>query len=187
MSERSQPPRLPRRRRPRLPDQSPTPRLRTPRSHRRSAKRASKHGKILKRCASEPCLWSSVDREDKQIRSTFLGSEEEGTPLFRPQTCIDVFASAPSLLGFVSPSSSPKQAFEFGMQGYNKDAKVVITVTVEGSPGPVRTLVKLGSTVEETIKLAVDKYAEEGRTPKLDRNLGFKLHLSYFSLQSKFG
>ncbi|XWS49819.1 hypothetical protein CRYUN_Cryun12cG0035700 [Craigia yunnanensis] len=184
MSEKSLRRRLPRCRRPRLAYPAPTPRLRTPPPHRRSAKRSSKHGRILKRCASEPCLWSSVGHEDQQ-RSTFLGSEGEGAPLFRPQTCTDVFASSSSLLGFGSPSSSssPKQGFEFGMQGYNKDAKVVINVSVEGSPGPVRTVVKLGSSVEETIKLVVDKYAE-GRSPKLDCNSGLELHHSYFSLQN---
>lgn len=73
------------------------------------------------------------------------------------------------------------------MQGYKKDSKVVVNVTVEGSPGPVRTMVKLGSSVDETIKLVVDKYSEEGRTPKLYRDSAssFELHHSYFSLQSK--
>ncbi|XVF13279.1 hypothetical protein REPUB_Repub08aG0195000 [Reevesia pubescens] len=188
MSEKSLRRRLPRCRRPRLPYPSSTPRLRTPPPNRRSEKRSSKHGRILKRCVSEPCLWSSVvdlGHEDQQIRSSFfLGSEGEGgVPLFRPQTCTDVFASSPSLLGFASPSS-PKQGFEFGVQGYKKDAKVVINVSVEGSPGPVRTMVKLGSSVEETIKLVADKYTEEGRTPKLDCNSGLELHHSYFSLQS---
>lgn len=74
------------------------------------------------------------------------------------------------------------------MQGYMKDAKVVLNVSVEGSPGPVRAMVKLGSTVDETIKLVVDKYSKEGRTPKLDKDeaLSFELHQSYFSLQSKW-
>ncbi|XP_039056396.1 uncharacterized protein At4g22758-like [Hibiscus syriacus] len=67
---------------------------------------------------------------------------------------------------------------------YNKDAKVVINVSVEGSPGPVRTMVKLGSSVDDTVKLVVDKYVEEGRTPKLDSSSGLELHHSYFSLES---
>lgn len=73
------------------------------------------------------------------------------------------------------------------MQAYKKDAKVVLNVSVEGSPGPVRAMVKLGSTVEETIKLVVDKYSKEGRTPKLlkEEAPSFELHHSYFSLQSK--
>ncbi|KAK8538075.1 hypothetical protein V6N12_044214 [Hibiscus sabdariffa] len=180
MSEKS----LRRRRpRPRLPHPSPTPRL-----HRCSLKRWTKHGRILKRCASDPCLWSSAT-EDQQTGSGFSGSETEGGPLalFRPRTCTDVFASSPSLPGLCSPSSSPsspKLGFEFGMHGYNKDAKVVINVSVEGSPGPVRTMVRLGTSVDDTIKLVVDKYAEEGRTPKLDSGSGLELHHSYFSLES---
>ena len=74
-----------------------------------------------------------------------------------------------------------------GLQEYEKDAKVVITVTVEGSPGPIRALVKLGAIVEDIIKLFIKKYEEEGRTPRLDHHASssFDLHLSYFSLQSK--
>ena len=73
------------------------------------------------------------------------------------------------------------------MQGYKKDAKVVVNVTVEGSPGPIRTMVKLGSSVDDTIKIVVDKYNEEGRTPKLRKHpaSSFELHHSHFSLQSK--
>ncbi|PPS16610.1 hypothetical protein GOBAR_AA03967 [Gossypium barbadense] len=183
MSEKSLRRRLPRCRRPRIPHPSPTPRPRTPPPHRRSLRRSSKYDRILKRCASEPCLWSSIG-EDQPSRSSFVGSEAERAPFFRPHTCTDVFASSPSLLGFCSPSS-PKQGFEFGRQGYNKDAKVVINVSVEGSPGPVRTMAKLGSSVEDTIKLVVDKYVEEGRTPKLDCSSGLELHHSYFSLQRR--
>ncbi|EXC17851.1 hypothetical protein L484_023207 [Morus notabilis] len=70
--------------------------------------------------------------------------------------------------------------------GYKRDAKVVVNVTVEGSPGPLRTMVKLGSSVEDAIKQVVDKYNEEGRTPKLDKDAAssLELHHSYFSLQS---
>ncbi|PHU28410.1 hypothetical protein BC332_00503 [Capsicum chinense] len=58
----------------------------------------------------------------------------------------------------------------FVQKRYKKGAKVVIDVTVEGSPGPVRTMVELGSSVDETIRLVIDKYSEEGRTPRLDKN-----------------
>lgn len=98
--------------------------------------------------------------------------------LFRPQTCSDIFVSPDYLI-----SGSP-QSFQ---KGYKKDAKVVVDVTVEGSPGAVRTMVKLGSSVDETIRLVIDKYSEEGRTPPLDKNRAhssFQLYQSYFSLQS---
>lgn len=61
----------------------------------------------------------------------------------------------------------------------------MISVAVEGSPGPVRAMVKLSCNVEETIKIVVDKYCEEGRTPKLDRDSAFELHQSHFSIQCK--
>ncbi|KAB1217106.1 hypothetical protein CJ030_MR4G021215 [Morella rubra] len=155
---------------------SPSRRRRSP-PPRRSAKPVSKPIKILKRCYSEPMLSvasfggnSSTSDDDRSLRS------ESGGVLFRPPTCTDVFASSPSLLG-ISPQN---------YEGYKKDSKVVVNVTVEGSPGPVRTLVKLGATVEETIKVVVDKYSEERRTPKLDRDAlcSFELHHSHFSLTS---
>ncbi|XP_040988253.1 uncharacterized protein At4g22758-like [Juglans microcarpa x Juglans regia] len=159
------------------PNPSPSPRGRSP-PPRRSAKHASKPVKILNRCSSDPMLWSSssgvngssISDDDQSLRSEGAGV------LFAPHTFTDVFASSPSLLGLrLSP-----QRYE----GYRKDAKVVVNVTVEGSPGPVRTLVKLGASVEDTIKLVVDKYSDEGRTPKLHRDAAssFELHHSYFSL-----
>lgn len=61
----------------------------------------------------------------------------------------------------------------------------MINVTVEGSPGPIRTMVKLGSNVEEITKLVVKKYNEEGRTPLMDKDAfsTYELHHSYFSLE----
>lgn len=71
--------------------------------------------------------------------------------------------------------------------GLIQEAKVVVSVTVEGSPGPVRAMVKLGATVDETIGAVVSKYKREGRSPRLDweREDSFELHQSHFSLQSK--
>ncbi|KAG6685237.1 hypothetical protein I3843_12G102800 [Carya illinoinensis] len=164
------------RRKSKPPKPSPSPRRRSP-PPRRSAKLASKSVKILKRCSSEPVLWSSPvgissssSDDDRSLRS------EGGAVLDRPHTFTDMCASSPSLFGL-----SPQ-----GYEGYKKDAKVVVNVTVEGSPGPLRAMVKLGASVEDTIKLVVDKYCEEGRTPKLHRDLAssFELHDSYFSLKS---
>lgn len=164
------------RRRSKPPHPSPSPRRKTPPAPRRSMKH-SKPIKILKRCSSEPALWTGggSDAGDDD-RRRFLGSENV---LFRPHTCTDVFASSPPLLSF-----SPRRSHE--SMGYKRDAKVVVNVTVEGSPGPLRTMVKLGSSVEETINLVVAKYTEEGRTPKLDKDAAssLELHHSYFSLQS---
>lgn len=69
---------------------------------------------------------------------------------------------------------------------YKKDAKVVVNVTIEGTCGPIQTMVKLGSNVEETIRLVLNKYKEQGRRPHLDHSSLFKLYTSHFSLESKF-
>ncbi|KAG6634225.1 uncharacterized protein At4g22758-like isoform X1 [Carya illinoinensis] len=175
------------------PKPSPSPRRRSP-PPRRSAKLASKSVKILKRCSSEPVLWSSpvgisssTSDDDRSLRS------EGGAVLDRPHTFTDMCASSPSLFGLspqgyeILPMSNPViRCVRDVSPGYKKDAKVVVNVTVEGSPGPLRAMVKLGASVEDTIKLVVDKYCEEGRTPKLHRDLAssFELHDSYFSLKS---
>ncbi|KAM7257427.1 hypothetical protein ACFE04_013168 [Oxalis oulophora] len=135
---------------------------------------------IIPRSSSEPSLWTDHDAGDEHARSLGDSDDDSGRHggggfLIRPHTCTNVFATSPP---FMMAGLSPQSPTEV----YNKDAKVVVNVTVEGSPGPIRALVKLGSSVEETIKVVVNKYCEEGRTPKLDRNKDFDLHHSYFSL-----
>ncbi|XAR70401.1 hypothetical protein NMG60_11027245 [Bertholletia excelsa] len=152
----------------------PSPRRQTLKESRRSA-RPSRPIEILPRCASEPSLWLAND-------VVIADGEEQGNmtapdgEFYRPQTSADIFSSPDHF--------SPQ--YHQQIQEYNKEAKVVINVTVEGCPGPVRTMAKLGSSVEDIIKLVVDKYEEEGRSPHLaqDASSTFELHHSYFSLQS---
>ncbi|CAK9173143.1 unnamed protein product [Ilex paraguariensis] len=172
MSDRDLSRRVPlNRRRPRKPhpspspSPSPSPRWRaTPAP--RGLTRPSTPIKILERCNSEPSLWIVGDDHRNLTSPDSL--------FYRPKTCTDIFSPSEML------SRSPQK-----VEGYNKDSKVVVNVTVEGSPGPIRTMVKLGSSVEETIRLVVRKYSEEGRTPRLDKDAAstFELHQSYFSLQ----
>uniref|UniRef100_M4EWD5 DUF7054 domain-containing protein n=1 Tax=Brassica campestris TaxID=3711 RepID=M4EWD5_BRACM len=140
----------------------------------------SKSNKILSRSFSEPNLHQSIaveDDGDRLCSTPVVDLPEEIVYLSKIRS--EVFASAPSLSGFSSPSSSP-----INQQVYKREAeKVVINVLVEGSPGPIRILVKLSCSVEETIKMVVDKYRKEGRTPKLDEDLAFELHQSHFSIQ----
>ncbi|KAK3224788.1 hypothetical protein Dsin_004650 [Dipteronia sinensis] len=137
----------------------------------------SKPVKILKRSASEPSLWGSCsDGDGDDLKRMSFGYGEGAGALYIPHTCTEIFASSPSLMSF-SPQTS--------LEGSRKDAKVVVNVTVEGSPGPIRAMVKLGSNVDETIKLVVAKYNEQGRSPKIDTDTAssLELHHSYFSLQ----
>ncbi|KAL3499478.1 hypothetical protein ACH5RR_038571 [Cinchona calisaya] len=148
--------------------------------HRRRSSKLSRPVEIFKRCNSEPALWRASGGgggENFGQRSLTL-TEAEGV-FYRPRTCADIFSA--SLENIFLPWSPPKS-----FEGYYKDAKVLVNVTVEGSPGPIRAMVKLGSSVEDTIKLVVDKYGEEGRSPCLDIDASstFELHHSHFSLQS---
>lgn len=139
---------------------SPPPHRRTLAAHRRSSNPSSPTTTdILQRYESEPTLWTVG----------FAGAV----------SYTDIFSSTELLL----PPRSPRN---LEVPGYSKDAKVVVNVTVEGSPGPIRTLVKLGANVEDTIKLVINKYKEEGRRPHLDQDAvsTFELHHSYFSLAS---
>ncbi|KAL6986098.1 hypothetical protein U1Q18_019465 [Sarracenia purpurea var. burkii] len=148
-------------------------RRRTPLVPRQSSK-PSRPIKILQRSKSEPNLQTVglVAAPGGDIHRDL--TSPDGV-LYRPNTCTDIFSSAESL-----PALSPQN---FG--GYKKEAKVVVNVTVEGSSGPIRTMVKLGSSVEETIRLVVNKYSQEGRSPQLDKDASstFELHNSYFSLR----
>ncbi|MED6167654.1 hypothetical protein PIB30_004875 [Stylosanthes scabra] len=163
-------------RRSKPPHPSPSP---SPSSRRRSKNRSRHDLKILKRCSSAPLLLSR-GRDDDFFENALIKSEGR---LFRPQTFSEAFISSPSLF-----ASSPNLVPNKLQQRYEKEAKVVVNVTVEGSPGPVRTMVKLGSSVEDTIKRVIDIYREEGRSPSLDLDAPsstFQLHQSHFSLQSK--
>lgn len=179
MSERSFRRRIPSiRRRTRPPHPPPSPHRRTL-THRR-LKKPSKPVAVLHRCSSEPILWTVsffVDGDDNR------NLESDGV-LFRPQTCTDVLATSSFCSSFLS--LSPQNQEIWSMQGYKKDAKVVVNVTVEGSPGPIRTMVQLGSSVEDTIQLVIDEYRKEGRSPQLhkDAAAAFEMHHSHFCLQS---
>ncbi|KAM7531183.1 hypothetical protein LguiB_034593 [Lonicera macranthoides] len=173
---------IPVNRRTRPPHQSPSSlpsssiHRRTSPSSKRSFKSPSRHIKVFERCNSEPTL-----RDTGPVSSGGEDYHRNMAPpdgvLLRPQTCTEIFSSSPDLF-----YRSPKK-----IEGYNKDSKVLVNVTVEGSPGPIRAMVKLGWSVEETIKLVVSNYSKEGRTPRLDEggvaSSAFELHSSYFSLQ----
>ncbi|KAI3918234.1 hypothetical protein MKX01_041554 [Papaver californicum] len=131
----------------------------------RLSKPPSKPTGIIQHCKSEPNLWS--------VGIAFGDGTTTYPKMHRPVTCTDVLAS---------PFTS-----SLNFEKYEKDAKVVVNVTVQGSPGPVRALVRLGASIEETIKLVVGRYSDEGRRPYLDQATAvtdFELHHSHFSLES---
>lgn len=122
----------------------------------------------------------------------------------RPHTCFDVFtpdspfgrsASAASLSNCnprevqkwtVVVVSRAVRGSELAGLRLVQESKVVVSVTVEGSVGPVKAMVRLGASVGEAIAAVVERYAKEGRSPRLDPAAAeaFQLHHSHFCLQS---
>ncbi|KAF8095959.1 hypothetical protein N665_0320s0081 [Sinapis alba] len=150
--------------------------------------RSKSTNQVFERSLSDSSLNRRRDGDGSCMRRSSplsgLPTEESGPIVYLPRIRSEVMASSPSLLGLSSPSSPFPTNQEKQNQGDKREAtKVVINVAVEGSPGPVRTMVKLSCNVEETIKLVVEKYCEEGRTPKLDKGAAYELHQSHFSIQ----
>ncbi|KAJ0667617.1 hypothetical protein HanPI659440_Chr17g0679761 [Helianthus annuus] len=149
--------------------------------HRKVVSRSSnKKSKFIKRCNSEPTLLTSrISIADVGAGvgddQRYITPPGDSSLLFMSRISTNIYSSSPELL-----PNSPDQ-----IEGYNKEAKVAIKVTVEGSVGPIRALVKLGSSVDETIKLVMKKYNAERRSPRLvqDDMTSFELHNSNFSLQ----
>ncbi|XP_071707531.1 uncharacterized protein At4g22758-like [Rutidosis leptorrhynchoides] len=128
--------------------------------------------KPIKRCNSEPALPAA---DIKPIDVGGGRTDDHGGVILQRRACADAFWSSPDL---VFPSQQK-------VEGYNRNSKVVMNVTVQGSPGPVRAMVKLGSSVKETMAIVKKQYSSEGRSPQLDQHSisTFELHSSHFSLQ----
>ncbi|KAM0890390.1 hypothetical protein ACQ4PT_027077 [Festuca glaucescens] len=142
----------------------------------RSRKRAE--GRTLKRSASEPTLW--YDARVHPGPQDLSPPSPPPPPLERPHTCYDVFAvDSPLASSATLVSSLPdRKPWE--------EARVVVSVTVEGSAGPVKAMVRLGSSIREAIAAVVERYDREGRSPRLDPASAdsFQLHHSHFCLES---
>ncbi|EAY85695.1 hypothetical protein OsI_07063 [Oryza sativa Indica Group] len=159
--------------------------------------------RALARSASEPALLLSGGRVHPEPRGLSPPSPPP-PPLERPHTCFDVFtpdspfgrsASAASLSNCnprevqkwtVVVVSRAVRGSELAGLRLVQESKVVVSVTVEGSVGPVKAMVRLGASVGEAIAAVVERYAKEGRSPRLDPAAAeaFQLHHSHFCLQS---
>ncbi|KAK1615546.1 hypothetical protein QYE76_021063 [Lolium multiflorum] len=133
---------------------------------------------LLRRSASEPALWY-----DARVHPAPRDLSPPSPPpprLERPHTCYDDFPMDSPLASSASlaPSLPDRRPWE--------EAKVVVSVTVEGSAGPVKAMVRLGSSIREAIAAVVERYDREGRSPRLDPASAdcFQLHHSHFCLQS---
>uniref|UniRef100_A0A0E0MK11 DUF7054 domain-containing protein n=1 Tax=Oryza punctata TaxID=4537 RepID=A0A0E0MK11_ORYPU len=134
--------------------------------------------RALARSASEPALLLGGARVHPEPRGLSPPSPPS-PPLERPHTCFDVFAPD-------SPFGRSASAASLSNCNPWEESKVVVSVTVEGSVGPVKAMVRLGASVGEAIAAVVERYAKEGRSPRLDPAAAeaFQLHHSHFCLQS---
>nr|CAB3479748.1 unnamed protein product [Digitaria exilis] len=161
----------------RAPPQGPSSRSST----RTSRREGKGKGRTLARSASEPALWfgARVHAAVPADLDQHSPPSPPPPPLERPHTCFDVFAPE-------SPFGRSPSAAALTNPSPREEAKVVVSVTVEGSVGPVKAMVRLSASVGEAIAAVVERYAREGRRPRLDPAAAetFQLHHSHFSLQS---
>lgn len=142
-----------------------------------SRSRPRREGRTLARSASDPAL-SYGARVHPAPRGISPPSPPP-PPLERPHTCFDVFSPDPPFGRSASAASLPNR-------NPWEEAKVVVSVTVEGSVGPVKAMVRLGASVGEAIAAVVERYGREKRSPRLDPAAAeaFQLHHSHFCLQN---
>ncbi|KAG8070573.1 hypothetical protein GUJ93_ZPchr0006g41698 [Zizania palustris] len=140
-----------------------------------SRSRPRREGRVLARSASEPWLGARVH----PVQPGLSPPSPRAPPLERPHTCFDVFDPG-------SPFGRSASAASLSNRNPWEEAKVVLSVTVEGSVGPVKAMVRLGASVGEAIAAVVERYGKEGRSPRLDpaATEAFRLHHSHFCLQS---
>uniref|UniRef100_A0A0D9VFM1 DUF7054 domain-containing protein n=1 Tax=Leersia perrieri TaxID=77586 RepID=A0A0D9VFM1_9ORYZ len=127
-----------------------------------------------------PPLWSGGGARVHPAPRGLSPPSPPPAPLERPHTCFDVFTPDSPFGGRSASSASLSNCSTW------EEAKVVLSVTVEGSVGPVKAMVRLGASVGEAIAAIVERYGKEGRSPCLDPAAleAFQLHHSHFCLQS---
>eukprot|EP01018_Ginkgo_biloba_P018264 Gb_36682 [translate_table: standard] len=160
----------------------------TPGSERRRRRNARVYN-VLRRTVSEPILsrptttWLSDDEVAVVAEAAKKKKEKE---LIRPQTLSDIFDRSPITSSpWLPPRTPSSSSFHKSEKSFLDEDRILVSITVEGSTGPIKAIVKKGATVNDVIKLTIDKYAREGRYPVLDSNTDmFELHVSNFSMES---
>ncbi|KAH0873912.1 hypothetical protein HID58_071274, partial [Brassica napus] len=167
------------------PEKFPTPvgnggrSLRTKRTASRyvSDQHGSKYtNQVFERSFSESNLNRRRDGDGNCMRQpspvmSGLPTGESDPIVYLPRIRSEVMASSPSLLGFSSPSSpfpTNQEVRDSVSRAGNKreTRKVVINVAVEGSPGPVRTMVKLSCNVEENHQTRLGELSQRRKDSK---------------------
>ncbi|KAJ7526754.1 hypothetical protein O6H91_16G021700 [Diphasiastrum complanatum] len=132
----------------------------------------------------------SLSAEYEQFKIAHSAGNDSSTLhsfLISQTSCVDTH-EASGLLKNGQHSSSCLALLKLLDQSQGKRVdynKVLITVTVLGTIGPLRMLLEGDTAVNNVIKAALDEYAREGRHPCLGfDSTRFELHVSQFSLQA---
>ena len=113
----------------------------------------------------------------RNVQQNSSSSSFRGMPasqIRRPRTVPDLVSYGS--LAVTSPEDRPRVP-----------PKLLLNVTMQGSPGPVQVVMKPESTVGDLVASAVRQYVKEGRRPVLPtaNPSAFDLHYSQFSLESE--
>lgn len=162
----------------------------TPDRHRHESRRHNTESrnprKVLRRTVSEPILYKlgglhCQDEGHDHPKKT----KELKDLLFKPKTLSDLFHCPPSIPRLSLPPTPLSSFYEPSEKSFTEEDRILVSITVEGSTGPIRVIVRKGDTVSDLIKVTIDNYAKEGRYPVLDSDTNmFELHVSNFSMES---
>lgn len=141
---------------------------------------------VLRRTVSEPNLYrhGALHCQDESHDHPKKNKELKDLML-RARTLSDLFPRPPSIPRLSLPQTPLSSFYESSEKSFTEADRILVNVTVEGSTGPIRVIVRKGDTVNDLIKVTIDNYAKEGRHPVLDADTNmFELHVSNFSLES---
>lgn len=162
----------------------------TPDRHRHGSRRHNPDCRnprnVLRRAVSEPNLYKFGGLHCQDEGHDHPKKNKELNDLMlRARTLSDLFPRPPSIQRLSLPPTPLSSFYESSEKSLTEEDRILVNVTVEGSTGPIRVVVRKGDTVTDLIKVTVDKYAKEGRHPVLDSDTNmFELHVSNFSMES---
>lgn len=147
---------------------------------------------VLRRTVSEPILYKlgglhcqdeghDRPKKSKELKDFMLKQKTLSDLFHRPPSFPRLSLPPTPSSSFYEPSSSFHEPSE---KSFPQEDRILVNITVEGSTGPIRVIVRKGDTVSDLIKVTIDNYAKEGRHPVLDSDTNmFELHVSNFSME----
>lgn len=141
---------------------------------------------VLRRTVSEPILYKLGGLHCQDEGHDYpKKSKELKDFMLKQKTLSDLFHRPPSFPRLSLPPTPLSSFYEPSEKSFPEEDRILVNITVEGSTGPIRVIVRKRDTVSDLIKVTIDNYAKEGRHPVLDSDTNmFELHVSNFSMES---